>query len=78
MKNTKEKYWSEMYDTITNYNEWNHTLLSNANIREEINQLILEEQSEANNIMIDMFSPQRNQSDDLINKVANLTINDVG
>ena len=33
MKNAKEKYWSEIYDTITNYNDWNHTPLSNAKIR---------------------------------------------
>ena len=34
MENAKYKYWTEMYDTITNYNDWNHTPLSNTNIRE--------------------------------------------
>ena len=59
MKNTKEKYWSEMYDTITNYNDRNYTPLSNTNIREAIDKEIMEEQAEANNDTVDTFNPQR-------------------
>ena len=59
MKNTKEKYWSEMYDTITNYNDRNYTPLSNTNIREAIDKEIMEEQAEANNATVDAFNPQR-------------------
>ena len=77
MANAKEKYRSEMYDTITKYNDQHHTPLSNVNIIEAIDQVTREKQSEANNATVDMFCPQRNESENLINKVANLTINDV-
>ena len=66
-----------MYVTITNNNDRNHALLSNAKIREAIDQLILEYQSEANNFTVDTFSPQINESDNLIKEVINLTINEV-
>ena len=69
---------SEMYDTITNYNDRNNTQLPSAKIREAIYKLMLEEQEEANNIKVDKFSPHINEGDYLIGKVANLTINDVG
>ena len=78
MANEKEKDWSEIYDTITNYNEWNNTRLSNIRIREDTNKKILEEQSEANNVTVDMLSPQRNKTEDLIDKVENLVINNIG
>ena len=42
MANVKDKYCMEMYNTITNYNDRNHKPLSNANIREVIDKLILE------------------------------------
>ena len=75
MENVKDNYWTEIYDTITNYNERNHTPLSNANIREAIDKVILEEQAEEDNATVDTFSPQRNKSDDLIENSVNLTIN---
>ena len=84
-----------MYDTITNYNDLNHTPLFNANIREAINKLILVEQAEANNVTVDRLITHKNESGYLVNKVvnfkisnevrnnmidkfANMTINDVG
>ena len=39
---------------------------------------MLEEKTEANNGTVDTFSPQRSESENIINKVKNLTINDVG
>ena len=39
-----------------------------------IDHVILEEKAEANNITVDEFSSQINKSNDLINKVTNLTI----
>ena len=36
MVNAKYKYWMKNYDIITNYNDRNHTPLSNTKIREEI------------------------------------------
>ena len=32
MGNAKDEYWMEIYDTITNYNDRNHTPLSKTNI----------------------------------------------
>ena len=49
-------------------------------IRVAINQVMIEEEAEANNVMVDTYIPQRNKSEileDLINQVANSTINDV-
>ena len=64
-----------MYDTITNYNEQNHSPLSNTKIIEVIYQVVLEDQVESNNVTVDTLSPKIN---DMTNKVANLTINDIG
>ena len=66
-----------MYDTITNYNDQNHTPLFKANIRTAIDKLVLEDQAESNNGTVDMFSPQINGSEDMIEKLANLIINEV-
>ena len=52
--------------------------MSNANIREAIDQLILEEQAEANNSTVDNFIPQKNESENLINEITKSTINNVG
>ena len=41
MENPKEKYCPKIYDIITNYNDRNHTPLSNAKINEEIDQVII-------------------------------------
>ena len=48
MENSKDGYWIEIYDTITNYNDRNHTPLSNAKIIEAIDKLMLEEQARSN------------------------------
>ena len=66
-----------MYDTITNYNDQNYTPLFKANIRTAIDKLVLEDQAESNNGTVDMFSPQINGSEDMIEKLANLIINEV-
>ena len=55
-----ENYMIEMYDTITNYNEMNHTPLSNTNIREAIDKIFLEEQAKGKNTTVDMCRSQRN------------------
>ena len=77
MENVKGEYWMEMNDTILNYSKWNHTPLSNAKIKEEIDKLMLEEQAESNKFLVDTFSPQINKSEFIINKVVNLAKNDV-
>ena len=46
MSNANDKYWTEMYDNITNYNNLHHTTLSDANIREAVDKLMQEEQAE--------------------------------
>ena len=55
-----------MYDIITNYNNCNHTPLSNTNIREAIDKVIMKEKAEANNATVDLFSSQKNKIKDLI------------
>ena len=67
-----------MYNTIPNYNDRNHTSLSSTKIREVIDKVMLEYQTELNDATVDTFSPQKNKSEDLIDKVTNLTIKDVG
>ena len=57
MANEKDKYWTEMYYTITDYNELNHTPFSSAKIRKELDKVMLEEQAEPNNTTVDIFSP---------------------
>ena len=76
MANDKDNDWTEMYDTITDYNNQNQKPLSNMKIREAIDKLMLEEQAEANNVMVDMFIQQRNRSEDIIGCVTNMTRND--
>ena len=63
-----------MYDTITKDNYQHHTPLFNVKIIDDIDQVMREEQTETNNFTVDMFSPQRKNSDILINEVANLAI----
>ena len=79
MATAKEKCWSKCHQIITSYNDHNDTPLSNVKIREAINQIILEYRviSEADTITVDTFmvSLQINESEDLINKFANLKIN---
>ena len=67
-----------MYDTITKYNNQHHTPLSNMNSIEAKYQVILEEQVEENNFTFDIFHPHRNKSENLIDKISNLTIDDIG
>ena len=71
MANAKNYYWTYMYDTITNYNNCNYTPLSNANIIEAINKVLLETKAEENNSIDDTISQMRNEGDNIINKVEN-------
>ena len=66
-----------MYNTIRKYNDQNHTPLSNVNIREVIDQVTREEKAEANNVTVDTFIQQINDTDNIINEVKKFTINDV-
>ena len=45
-------------------------------IRVAINQVMIEEEAEANNVMVDTFIQQRNGSEDIIGCVTNMTRND--
>ena len=78
IENAKENYCSEMYGTITNYNNHNHTPLPNLKVIEATNQVIPEEQAEENKVTVYTFSTQRNKSENLINKFKNLAINNIG
>ena len=39
---------------------------------------MMEGQTETNNVTVDNIIPQRNKIDDLINKLSNMTINNIG
>ena len=60
MENSKDKYYTELCNTITNYNDCKNTPLSNMNIWEEILQVMREEEEEsmrdADNVTDDTFS----------------------
>ena len=43
MANVKDKYYTEMCNTLTDYNDCNNTPLSNAKIQEEICKVMEEE-----------------------------------
>ena len=43
METSREKYYKEMYKTLTGYNEYNNMPLSNANILEAIRKVTEEE-----------------------------------
>ena len=56
MATTKDKYYTELYRTIKDCNYCNGTSLSNENIRDAINRVIVEEEAEAHNVTMDHFS----------------------
>ena len=67
-----------MYDTIANYNDRNLTPLPNVKIIESTYQVMTEEQVESNNVTFDTFSPERNEREDMINKITYLKANNFG
>ena len=66
MEIANKNYWSEFQHIITNYNDLNKTQWFNVNIREAVNQVMLEERviAEANNVTVGKFmsSRMRNES----------------
>ena len=61
MTNSKEKYYTEIYRTLTDYNDRNNTPLSNAKTQEEMRKVIEEESiSDSNNVTADTFSNASN------------------
>ena len=61
METSREKAYTEMFNTLTDYNDHNNTPLSNANILESIRKVIEEESIvDANNVTTDTFSHASN------------------
>ena len=60
MENSKDKYYTELCNTKTDYNDHRNMPLSNFNTREAILQVMIEEEEEsitdANNVTANMFS----------------------
>ena len=57
MATSKDKYYTEMCNTLTDYNDCKNMPLSNANIQETIHKVKEEESiTDANNITVDTFS----------------------
>ena len=93
MAASKDKYYTQMCNTLTDYKRRNNTPLPNENIWEEISKFVEEESiADANNFTVDTFSHMSNtqrenaneiftsekldKSDELVDAVNNLTIND--
>ena len=57
MSTSKDGYYTEMCNTVTDYNDHNNNSLSNEKIREAISN-VMEEESivDANNVTVDIFS----------------------
>ena len=57
MATSRDRYYTEMFKTLTDYNDRENTPLSNSSIREEISKVMEEESiSDANNVTADTFS----------------------
>ena len=60
MGNSKGKYYTELYNTITNINNHNNTPLSSANIQEAVLEVMREDEEEsitdADNVTVDVLS----------------------
>ena len=56
MATPRDKYYTELYRTITDCNDCNGAPLSNENIRDSIRIVIVEEEAEAHNVPAETFS----------------------
>ena len=70
METLRDKYRTEMYKTLTDYNDRNNTILSNAKIREAIRKVIEEESTvDSNNVTADTFIHATNTQRDNTNAI---------
>ena len=70
METLRDKYGTEMYKTLFDYNERNNTILSNAKIREAIRKVIEEESTvDSNNVTADTFIYATNTQRDNTNAI---------
>ena len=70
MATSRDRYYTEMYETLTDYNDCNNILLSNENIREAIREVIEEESiSDSNNLTVDTFSHTSNTQIENANEI---------
>ena len=51
--NSRDKYYTKIYETLIDYNDHNDAPLSNENIEYAINKFITEEESDSHNINFD-------------------------
>ena len=56
MATSRDKYYTELYRTITDWNDQNGASLYNENILDAICRVIVEEEVEAHNVTVDTFS----------------------
>ena len=70
IETTRDKYYTEIHKTLTDYNERNNSSLSNENIWETIQKFMKEESiSDDNNITADTFSHTPNTQKDNSNAI---------
>ena len=70
MATSRDRYYTEMFNTITCYNDCNNILLSNENIREAIRKVIEKESiSDTNNVTAETFSHTSNTKRENVNAI---------
>ena len=70
MATSRYRYYTEIYKTLTDYNDRKNTPLSYDNIREEIRKIIAEEYIlDANNVTADTFSHTSNTQRENVNAI---------
>ena len=70
METSNNKYYTEICNTLTNYNDCNNTPLSNTKTREAIRKVMEEESiTDANNITADTFSHASNSQRENTNAI---------
>ena len=68
--NLKKKYYTEIFKTLTDYNDRHNALLSNEKTREAIHKVMDEESiSDANNVTADTFSHTSNTQRENANSI---------
>ena len=60
MANLRDKYYTELFRTITDCNDCNGAPLSNEKILDSIHKVIVEEEVDAHNITVDTLSQTPN------------------
>ena len=80
MATTKDKYYTEMLETLVDYNDSKNAPLSNGKLRQEFSKIMVETEEEerdaeynANNVTMDTFFHQSSVTTNTQGDIANVT-----